>query len=79
VFERGQRVDVRDHQWKILDVRKGSHGTLLEVRRLSDGSAAPNLTLVPSLEPDLRLTPAQALRFEIGNRSACNSSTTLCG
>ena len=52
---------------EIQDVRKGSHGTLLEVRRLSDGSAAPSLTLVPSLEPDLRLAPAQALRFEIGN------------
>jgi SNF2 family DNA or RNA helicase len=68
LYERGQRVALRDHQWEITDVRAARGGTLLEVKRLSEGAgAARTLTVVPELEDGLRIQPSQPLRFAVGN------------
>jgi SNF2 family DNA or RNA helicase len=68
LYERGQRVAVRDHHWEVTDVRSARGGTLLELRRLSGGVGPPRtLTVVPSLERHLSILPSQPLRFVIGN------------
>jgi hypothetical protein len=55
VYERGQRIVVRDHHWEVNDVRLAQGGTLLELRRLSEGAGPPRtLTVVPALESNLR-------------------------
>jgi hypothetical protein len=41
VYERGQRVALRDHHWEVTDVRSTSGGALLELRRISEGPALP--------------------------------------
>jgi hypothetical protein len=68
VYERGQRVALRDHHWEITDVRSTSGGALLELRRISEGTGpARTLTVAPALEGSLSIAPAQPLRFGIGN------------
>jgi SNF2-related domain len=68
VYERGQRVALRDHHWEITDVRSAHGGALLELRRISEGAgAARTLTVAPALEASLQIAPAQPLRFGIGN------------
>jgi len=68
VYERGQRIAVRDHHWEVNDVRLAQGGTLLELRRLSEGAGPPRtLMVVPALESDLSILPTQPLRFAIGN------------
>ena len=68
MYERGQRVALRDHHWEVTDVRSAHGGTLLELRRISEGAgAARTLTVAPALEASLQIAPAQPLRFGIGN------------
>jgi len=67
LYERGQRAALRDHLWEITDVRSTRGGMLLELKRISEGAGARTLTVVPELEDDLSIRPAQSLRFDVGN------------
>jgi hypothetical protein len=68
LYERGQRVALRDHQREVTDVQAARGGTLLGVKRLPEGAcAARTLTMVPELEDGLRIQALQPLRFAVGN------------
>ncbi|MFD0201458.1 MULTISPECIES: helicase-related protein [Saccharothrix] len=67
MFERGMRVLVRDRRWEVESVRGAGAQTFLQLRLADDRPGPRRLTVLPSLEPSLRLEPSRALRFEPGN------------